>query len=338
MNLTFEQIRSVTCGTVTVTEEQNGIHFYRFTPEQMELYRERDARFFDRCHASAGVRLRFRTDSENLFLHLLLQPQAGSRKYFAVEIFKNGKCLDMIENFADADLPEDYTEVPLPTGDFSKKLRLGKGEKEITIFLPWNMHTTLKALSLDEGATLIPLKSPKKLLAFGDSITQGYDALCPSCRYISKLSDTLNAEEFNKAIGGEFFWPELAKTKESFIPDYITVAYGTNDWSKRTYKEFLENCEGFYKNLSENYPDSKIFAITPIWREDHEKQTDFPSFDSVADHIKTVTADIPNVTVIEGFDFVPHKVRYYADLRLHPNDDGFKKYAKNLWKLIKKKI
>lgn len=338
MNLTIDQIRAVTCGAVSVTEEPDGIHFYRFSPEQMELYRQRSEGFFDKCHATAGVRLRFRTDSENLFLHLHLKPQSGSRNYFAVEIFKYGKCLDVIENFADADLPEDYTAIPLPTGDFSKKLRLGKGEKEITIFLPWNMHTTLKTLSLDDGAKVTSVKSPKKLLAFGDSITQGYDALCPSNRYISKLADALNAEEFNKAIGGEIFWPELANAKESFVPDYITVAYGTNDWSKITYKEFLENCKGFYKNLSRNYPDSKIFAITPIWREDYERLTDFPSFDSVADHIKTVTADLSNVMVIDGFDFVPHRTKYYADLRLHPNDDGFKKYAKNLWKQIKKGI
>lgn len=335
MNLNVDQIRSVACGAVTVIEEQDGVHFYRFTQEQTELYRERNEDFYDKCHATAGVRLRFRTDSEKMSLHLFLKPQSGSRRYFAVEIFKNGKSIDVIENFADVDLPEDYTAVSLPTGNFAKNIRLGKGEKEVCIFLPWNMHTVLKNLSLDENATLIPVKPSKKLLCFGDSITQGYDALCPSNRYISRLADCLDAEEFNKAIGGEFFWPELANTKESFVPDYITVAYGTNDWSKISYKEFLENCKGFYENLSRNYPDSKIFAITPIWREDHQRQTDFPSFDSVADYIQKVTADIPNVMVIEGYDFVPHKTKYYADLRLHPNDKGFEKYAKNLYKAIK---
>lgn len=338
MQLSLEQIRSVACGAVSVAEEQDGIHLHRFTREQMDLYETRDPKFYSRTHSTAGIRLRFRTDSESLLFHACMTPQNGSRKYFAVEIFKNGKRIDTIENYSDADLSGDYTEVVVPTGEFSKNVQLGKGEKEICIYLPWNMNAVIKSLSLDEGATVIPVKPGKKLLCFGDSITQGYDALCPSYRYTSQLADLLNAEEFNKAIGGEIFWPELSNTKEAFVPDYITVAYGTNDWSKIPYKEFQENCKPFYENLSRNYPESRIFAITPIWRKDWEKETDFPSFDSVEAQIKEAAEHLPNVTVVEGFDFVPHSEKYFADLRLHPTDLGFQKYAKNLWDKIKTTI
>ena len=50
----------------------------------------------------------------------------------------------------------------------------------------------------------------------------------------ARLADALGAEEVNKAIGGECFFPELAATKEDFQPEYITVAYGTNDWSRKS--------------------------------------------------------------------------------------------------------
>ena len=43
-----------------------------------------------------------------------------------------------------------------------------------------------------------------------------------------------------------------------------------------------------------------------------------------------------NVTVVRGFDFVPKEEKYFADLRLHPNDTGFEHYFKNLYKEIER--
>lgn len=336
MTLTLAQIQAVTCGAVSVTEEQDGIHFYRFTQEQMDLYEKEHQEHFVKTLSTAGIRLRFRTDSQSLYFRAQMTDQGGSRKYFAVEFFKNGKRVDMIENFSDADLRGDYTAIPVPTGEFSKNVALGRGEKEISIYLPWSMKTVLKELSLDENATIEPVKPDRKLLCFGDSITQGYDALCPSVRYAAALADYLNAEEFNKAIGAEYFFPALANTKESFDPDYISVAYGTNDWSRLPYETFLADCKEFYENLSRNYPNSQIFAITPIWRKDTEKQTQFPSFESVESYIRAVTESLPNVVVIPGVDLVPQKEKFFADLYLHPNDRGFVKYGKKLVKTIEK--
>ena len=31
-----------------------------------------------------------------------------------------------------------------------------------------------------------------------------------------------------------------------------------------------------------------------------------------------------------GIDFVEHDEKFYADLHLHPNEEGFKQYFKNL--------
>jgi len=171
---------------------------------------------------------------------------------------------------------------------------------------------------------------------FGDSITQGYDALHPSNRYIAKIADKLGAEEFNKAIGGEMFFPELAALKESFEPDYILVSYGTNDWSHRDAETFKAKCKGFYENLAGNYPNSKIFAVTPIWRKDITEEKPFGDFETVDLLIRNAVKDCKNISVISGFDFVPKDEKYFADLRLHPNDEGFKHYAENLYNAIRK--
>ena len=46
--------------------------------------------------------------------------------------------------------------------------------------------------------------------------------------------------------------------------------------------EFEKKCKEFYVTLSKNYPDSKIFAITPIWRKDYlNEKGAFENDDSV---------------------------------------------------------
>lgn len=176
------------------------------------------------------------------------------------------------------------------------------------------------------------------MLIYGDSITHGYDVLRPSVHYTARLAEMLGAEGFNKAIGGEKFFPRLAELKDDFTPEYITVAYGTNDWRWHDRDTFNKNCLDFFTALTKNYPDSKIFAITPIWRKDCEVKTAFGAFgDAEKDIIKSVES-FKNVTVISGSDLVPKDEKYYADFRLHPNDEGFGFYHKNLSLKIKSEI
>ena len=54
--------------------------------------------------------------------------------------------------------------------------------------------------------------------------------------------------------------------------------------------------------------------------------------------VREVCTDLPNVTVINGWSFVPGRSEFYADLRLHPNDLGFSLYAQNLYAEIAKTL
>lgn len=334
MGMQFSQIQAITLGAARVEQHDNGIHFYRFTKQQEERYKERSADFYMKTFSTSGVGLRFRTDSRTLYLRVEIAPGC-SRTYFSFDVYVDGTMVDNLDNFTGIELPHDYTKMPFPLGDFAGKFDLGEGEKEVCIYFPWSVQVALKELNLDDGAYAIPVKPAKKMLCLGDSITHGYDALRPSHKYISKLADSLNAEEHNKAIGGEIFWPGLAATREDFDPDYITVAYGTNDWNTCTREEFEDNCQAFYRNLRANYPDTPIYAITPIWRKDLEEARPFGVFRDVDALIRSQVADLENVTVIDGFNFVPHDAQYYADLFLHPNNQGFGAYATAILSKIK---
>ena len=341
MNLLLEDFRKITQGCASVSEENGKIRFHRFTEEEESFYEKRDAlrgtEFRARCSAPAGVKLAFVTDSRNLKISVALSA-ATSRSYFSFDVFENGKLLGFIDNFKENELPLNYTEEKFPLGKYEKSFSLSDGDSHISIYFPWSVFVDDFGVELDEGSNIEAVTPRKKILVYGDSITQGYDAIRPSNRYAAKIADFLAAEEINKAIGGEVFVPGLAKIKQDFAPDYISVAYGTNDWSTTSGENFYENARDFYEALSKNYPDTPIFAISPIWRANFEDEKPFGSFFSVEKIIREVAAEFKNVKVISGFDLVSHDKMLFADLRLHPRDAGFKEYFENLSKKIGEQI
>ena len=334
MKLNLSQISDITLGSVRIEENENGFHFYRFTKEQEELYRVRSEGHYKNTFSTSGVQMRFRTNSQTLFLKAEITKVCG-RNYFAFDVFVNGEKLDALNNFCGSELPRDYTQVPFPLGVFSKEFDLGAGEKEVAVYFPWSVKATIKEFTIDDNSFIEPVKPGKKMLCFGDSITQGYDSLYPSNKYTTQLAKWLDAEEFNKAIGGEIFFPELAAAKDAFEPDYITVAYGVNDWHRSTREAFEPHCKEFLSNLSNNYPSSKIFVITPIWCKSADAILPFGEFKSIGEIIQNQAAAFANVFVVQGFEFIPQNEDLFADLRVHPNDTGFAYYFDSLSKHIK---
>ena len=318
MKLTLEQIKSITLGALRIWEAADSVWFSRFTQEQMDFYRIKDEHYARRSHATAGIQFAFRTDSKHLSLRI--RPTLGSSwEQFIMEIHKDGNPLGAIES-----TPERWL-----TG-FSGDFSLGEGEKTIQVYFPWPVGIRIEEFSLDDGATIVPIRPSKKLLMYGDSITQGYIAQRPSSRYGVKLAEFLDAEEHNRAIGGELFYAPFADVEEPIKADYITIAYGTNDWHTTTRDPFQKHCVGFIKTVSEKNPQAQIFVITPVWRKDYQEQMPFGPFEDLEKIICSSCAGLANVQVVRGFDLVPKDDIYFADRRLHPNDDGFCHYGQNL--------
>ena len=335
MKLCVEKLRKITLGSVEIEETEKGISFHRFSKIQREMYKVRSADFYKKVFAPSGVKLSFRTDSEFLFVKGEACP-SSSRKYYSLDLFIDGEKKDSFDNFSqETEAPSTTGEYPL--GCFEKHFDLGEGVKEVVLCMPWSVQVAFSEIAVSDGAFLEAVKPEKKMLVFGDSITHGYDAACTSNSYISRLSRYLKAEEYNKAIGGEVFWPELADTDEPFEPDFITVAYGTNDWSKSaSLEQFQANSKGFYENLARRYPSVPIFAISPIWRAAYKMEKPCGDFRNVHNFFVQIAENIPNMIVIDGWEFVPQNPDLFADKTLHPNDAGFDFYAKGLYEEMKK--
>lgn len=324
MKLSLEQIKKITVGAVRVEEIDGKINLFRFTKAQEEAYKPYSADFYMKSFATAGIRLEFVTNSNTLALEVEIS-KGSSRNYFCHAVYANGEHI--------GDLADETNE-----GVFSKSFDLGEGEKTVAVYFPWTVASKIINLSLDDGATVIPVEKSCKMIQFGDSITHGYDAKAPAASYASIVADALDAYSINKGIGGEIFFPALSEFKDDIDPDIITVAYGTNDWSKGDLERFDNNSRKFFENLAALYPNAKIFALAPIWRGNYDKSDRKYDFSHTVEHFNEIAKDIPNLRVIDCFDFVPHDPACFSPDILHPNDEGFSYYAEGVLKAIKESL
>ena len=334
MILDSDTICGITSGTAYTKYKNGVITFHRFTEEQEEFYRLKKPDLYHKVFATAGVKMRFSTDGAAVKIKFNAE-QASSRKFFALEFFVNGKAADVFRNFPLGAEKADYVKADYPLGEFEKTAYLGDGEKETEIYFPWSVALKIREVEIC-GATFVRAVKPEKtLFAFGDSITQGYDALYPHNRYCVRLAETLGACEVNKAIGAEIFTPALARIKDGTAPDYISVAYGTNDWCKTDFSVFKANAEGFIAAISENYPESKLYVLTPVWRKDYAERRGGWDFSALEETLAGISLKY-GATLIHGFGLLPHNAAIFSDGYLHPNDKGFGYYSAALTREIKK--
>lgn len=130
---------------------------------------------------------------------------------------------------------------------------------------------------------------------------------------------------------------KLVEIPEENEPSCITVAYGVNDYCCDKKITIQNNCHKFLYNLTKNYPNSQIFVISPIWKNNGVENHDFSDFTDMCMLIGKEVEGFKNVRHICAYDFVPHNPKYYADKAVvHPNADGFEFYFKALYNELRK--
>ncbi len=322
MILTDQQIRAMTKGAARILEENGTYRFLRFTEAEEAAYKNhpRKPEFYEKTFHTSCIRWAFRTDSE--FLDFDFSNGFGNTNA-AFDVYENGTLCKTIK------LEFQY----IPHGHFH--IALSKGEKLVEVYFPFNAGLSVSNVTLAEGASFAPASRKYKMLAYGDSITHGSSCAHPSLSYAPRIATMLNADIMNKGIGGEHYFPELICEKTAEDPDWITVAYGTNDWKHCTKEEIDQNCTAVLQGLRNFYPTVPIFVITPTWRADANLVTPFGApTTEIHSRICKNAEKIENVTVIRGWDLVPHATEFFADSRLHPNDLGFGFYASNLYRAL----
>ena len=328
MKLTLDQVKQITAGALEITEREGEFVFYRFEKEARDHYSSKTPSLDAKAQASASIRLDFVTDSDSFDADFSVT-YGSSRTYYYFDI-----CVDGIIR---KHVGEENSWIK--KGHLSLKLSdyVESGDHRVTLWLPNLATTRLSNIELDDGAKIKPIEYKRKFLCFGDSITHGYDAAFPSKSYVNRVTSHFEAYTVNQAIGGERFVPEILLENTEYVPDVVTVAYGTNDWSGTKKEYFHPRCEEFFKKASLIYPKALKFAILPIWRADAKsgKQKYEGSLDEACEFIAE-TASKYGFKIIDARPFLPQSPEFFWDGRLHPNDLGFADYASGVIKEIEK--
>lgn len=323
MILGKNELESITFGAVRFGENEGKLACCRFTEKQCEYYKVTDPDFVRKTSAGSCMRFDFSTDAESVSFECLMA-QSTSRPYCFIDAYADGVMI--LHTGEIISEPEKLFQI-----DFA----LPAGNHRITIYFPNLSAAYFGDMNLDGATFFEPHKPARRFLVFGDSITQGYDAMYPSLSYPNLISAALDAETVNQAIGGDVFGAGLIDEALPFSPELIIIAYGTNDWAKIPSREkFSGGADAFFRRITEVYPDTKTVFISPIWRTELERVPPelraTPTFEEGRELLESVAGKYKNITVISGEKLVPHECGFYSDGHLHPNDLGFLIYAQKL--------
>ena len=326
VKLTENQIKEITTGAAKIVYKAGRYHFFRFNDCEADVINH------PFVLATAGIQMHFKTDGRLLKLKVYTEKAIDTRSYFSFDVFVNSSLAGCIQNLCDDSCARNYADSSYTTGSFYNEFVLGDGEKDIKIVFPHSVIACIECIEITDATYIVPIKKEKTIVFYGDSITQGFDALHPSRTYAATLAEALDAEIINKAVGGAVFNPALAKIPCDTKPDYIIVAYGTNDWNSVDLESLKKNAEGFLDGINSNYPGIPVFVTTPLWRPDWKATKKCGEFSNVDNTIKEIFGHQENITVISGIDLIPHDENLFGDLYLHPSDKGFEHYTDSLKK------
>lgn len=298
-------------------ETKNGYLFsYRYSKKQIEhMSRDGyDKYWLNRALISGPQRIDLKTDATSI-----------SFEYKASESHINANTIDLYIN--------DFLSSVYHIENCLKgkvEFSLPEGEKKVSIYLPCESTLQIKNFTINGHFKSVKEKGPKVLI-LGDSITQGAGPKIASLAYANGLARGLDYNILAQGIGGYRFEPNDLMTVDSFEPDKIIVALGTNWYDSLEY-DYELNVREYYKKLIILFPNVPILVITPLWRGNAD---DWERFLWCIDVIKSECQKHKSITVVDGFTLVPHVNDCFSD-KVHPNDFGSLTLTSNLIKAIKK--
>jgi len=325
----IEKVKSFTKGVCAFSEKPDGFFMpERMTAPQSAYFEAMNSAMAMRAHCSAGVRFDFVTDEKEL-----------SFDYRIPESYRTEVAFDVYENDV------LYSSVMNTTGQDGRFVYrvLTEGKVRITIHFPCIAMVTFRNVSFDNAEPHRDPENMKKILFFGDSITQGVDCgRNASLNFPALTARYLNTEFVNLGVGSAMFCPEFIDAGHPFVPDEIVVAYGANDGvtKNRTDAEVESKTAEFMKKIKSTYPGAAIYALSPVWswRNDENGSKPYTPEEKlrqqlVRDVIIKFSAE-NGIAFIDGMKLVPHMQEFFRPNDPHPVEIGFSLFAAELSKKI----
>lgn len=308
--LTNAEILDLAVGVVDYEETDGILHMYKCLREQISAYWKLSDNLGEWSARTTGVRLDFVTNSSFFEFKIIV-----GKKF---ELFVNGVREDFIESGEGS--------------VFCKTLDNSKGENRLTLIFPNHEAGAIDEVAIENGVSYSRYKHTygKKILFFGDSITQGWDTKYDSNCYAYQVSLRYDADTVIFGVGGAYFHGSIAPSHDDYHPDVVIVALGAND-HRFGIEKLDENMHAFLDRIVPVYKNSQIIGMSPIGGVGHgDEPTDFDI------RIAEIFAEY-GIECISARPLVSPDADNFAD-RYHPNDKGYIEYADNLMPILDKMI
>lgn len=224
----------------------------------------------------SGVRLRFRTDSENVRLlclttRLVIDGAAPQPVMFNLEssdMLLAGEATGGNTLYIDRN---DPTASSLDRGEPSivEFEGLPAGEKNIELWIPHNAYVELRTLELDNGSRISRFTDKRPRWAhYGSSISHCMEALEPAKIWPAVAARAGGVDLQNLGLAGQCHVDQFAaRTLRDLAPDLISLKIGINVVNGDTMRArvFVPAVHGFLDTIRERLPNTRIMVISPIY-------------------------------------------------------------------------
>ncbi len=289
---------------------------------------------------SAGIQVRFQTNSSRIFLRVKLCGrfnmtnmtqigQCGADLYVYDE--KMGFVLHEVARF---DFDGDGYEVSL--GHFAKKERK---ERKYILYLPLYIGVKTCEIGLDEDATLCPFGFAHdcRVAIYGTSITQGCGATRPGLAYSNILSRKLDIPVQNYGFSGTAFMErEMGAFLGERAPDILFVDTEPNAGID---EQMEKNTESFLDEFFKHSPKTAVVLYSRVLfamdlYDDYRVRLREYYFAFLKRIARAYAKKGYRIHFADGSHTFPNNFTEYTCDGLHPTDAGMFLLAKSYYKQL----
>jgi lysophospholipase L1-like esterase len=229
----------------------------------------------------------------------------------------------------------EMSSAPASVGAGVARLQLsGSPADRATVYLPEGMQPTVTDVRAVGRGGIEPAPDQPRWTCYGDSIAEGWVASAPALGWAATAAREHHLDVANLGYAGAARGEIVSAQQVAAVPaDVISVAYGTNCWTKVPFSEDMiaAGLEGFLRIVRDRQPDTPVLVISPILRPQAETTPNVlgATLAQLRERMEAtvealVAAGDPALRLVRGAELVT--VAGLAD-GIHPNDPGHRDLA-----------
>lgn len=196
------------------------------------------------------------------------------------------------------------------------------------LVLPYGDSVELRGIAADAPLVPPPAWRRPRWVAYGDSVTQGFDASHVGATWAWQLAQAKGWELVNLGIGGRACTTSDAAAIAACSPDLVTIAIGVNDWQGGVPPAaYGQRLRALRAEVARLVPHARIAVLSPLWVAPAWRPA--AATHPLADYRAEAGPD-----AIAGELLIDHDPALFNPVAVHPNDAGAAQMARRLADLL----